>query len=65
MSIYLRDVLNDPGILLRGMEGKKSRAQLREEAEDEMYEALGRVIEEHPIVPSPRVGGPNPRPPKA
>lgn len=49
MAIYLSDVLKDPSILTRALEGKKSRAQLREEAEDAYYEALGELVEKHPI----------------
>ena len=51
MAIYLKDVVANPGILLRAFEGRKSRAQLREEAEDRMYEELGREVERHPIGP--------------
>lgn len=49
MPIYLSDLDKDPGILLRGLEGKKSRAQLREEAEDAYYEVLGAEVEAHPF----------------
>jgi len=49
MPIYLTDLLEDPGILLRGTKGRKSRAELREKAEDAMYEELSRLVEEHPI----------------
>jgi hypothetical protein len=49
MPIYLSDLERDPGILMRGLEGKKSRAQLREQAEDTYYEALGVEIEKHPL----------------
>ncbi len=49
MPIYLKDLVADPGLLTRALAGKKSRAELREEAEDRMYEALGREIEERPL----------------
>jgi hypothetical protein len=54
MTIFWKDVLADPGLLTRTLAGKKSRAELREEAEDRMYEALGREIEQRPIGPARR-----------
>jgi hypothetical protein len=51
MPIYLSDLLKDPGILMRSVPSvRKSRALLAEEREGEYYEAIGRAIEEWPIV---------------
>jgi hypothetical protein len=59
MPIYLSDLLLYPNILMRSLPpGHKSRAQLAEEREDAMYEALGRLVEEHPIVSPLRPRGP-------
>ena len=52
VPIYLKDVLDNPGLL--AFAGKKSRAQTREEAEDRKYEELGREVERNPIGPARR-----------
>lgn len=47
--MYLDDLEQDPSLLDRFRKESKSRQQQREREEDEMYEELGRLIEEHPI----------------
>ena len=51
MAIYLSDLLKDPGILLRRAPPKRERYgdHPMDEAWDDYYEQLGRVIEQHPI----------------
>lgn len=49
MTIYLSDLLADPGVLTRSLPDRKSRAQLAEERDDAMYEALGAEIEARPL----------------